>query len=132
MGLAEAIADVIDILRGRPARDGDGRDDWERMVIIIAENDSLPNSEVERIERAIDEACRGWSDAQRRSIWYETESGMADADDDDSLGDTSFNGIGYALQVEMLAEVTEVAWQEARGLTKAAAKRRPRRKKATE
>ena len=28
-------------------------------------------------------------------------------DDDDSLCDTSFNGIGYALQVEMLDEVTQ-------------------------
>jgi hypothetical protein len=27
---------------------------------------------------------------------------MTDDDDDDSLRDTSFNGIGYALQVEML------------------------------
>ncbi len=64
---------------------------------MIAENDGLSNSEVTRIEKAIDEAYRGWSDAQRRSIWYETESGMTD---DDSLCDTSFNGIGYALQVE--------------------------------
>ena len=76
IGLAEAIADVFDILRGRPACGGDSPDDWERMVAIIAENDSLPNSEVARIETAIDEACRGWSDAQRRSIWYGTESGM--------------------------------------------------------
>jgi predicted secreted protein len=42
MGLTAAIADVIDILRGRPACGGDGPDDWERMVAIIAENDSLP------------------------------------------------------------------------------------------
>jgi len=48
MRLAEAIADVIDVLRGRPACGG--RDDRERMVAIIAENDSLPNSEVTRVE----------------------------------------------------------------------------------
>ncbi len=29
MGLAEAIADVIDILRGRPAGGGGGPDDWK-------------------------------------------------------------------------------------------------------
>ena len=95
---------------------------------MIAENDGLSNSEVTRIEKAIDEAYRGWSDAQRRSIWYETESGMTD---DDSLCDTSFNGIGYALQVEMLDEVTKLAWHDARELKRAAAKRLRRRKKAT-
>ena len=46
------------------------------IVVIIAANDSLPNSEVTRIEQAVDEVCRGWSGAQRRSIWYRTESGM--------------------------------------------------------
>jgi len=104
------------------------------MVAIIAENDSLPNSAVKRIEKAIDEAYRGWSDAQRRSIWWETESGMTDDDDDDDDGplcETSFNDIGYALQVEMLDEVTKVAWHDARELKKAAAKRPRRRKKAT-
>ena len=34
-------------------------------------------------------------------------------DDDDSFCDTSLNGIGYALQVEMLDEVTQAAWQDA-------------------
>ena len=53
---------------------------------------------------------------------------MTDDDDDDSLCDTSF-GIGYAPQVEMLDEVTRAAWQDAK--EKAAAKRPPRRKKAT-
>ncbi len=56
---------------------------------------------------------------------------MIDDDDDDSLCDTSFNGIGYALQVEMLDEVTETAWQAAKELKQAAAKRPRRRKKAT-
>ncbi len=48
MGLAEAIADVMDILRGRPAGGG-GSDDRERMIAIIAENDGLSNSDVTRI-----------------------------------------------------------------------------------
>ena len=117
---------MIHVLRCRPARGGDGSDDWARMVAIIAENDSLPDSEVERIEKALDEAYRGWCDAQRRAIWYETESGSTDDDDDDSLCDTSFSRLGYALQVEILDEVTKVAWQDAK-----AAKRRHRRKKAT-
>jgi len=70
---------------------------------------------------------RGWSDVQRRSIWCETDSGMTDDDKGDSLCDTSFNGIGYALQVEMLDEVTRAAWQDAEELENAAAKRPPRR-----
>ena len=110
MGLAEAGHDVVEILRGRPAPGGDGPDAWERLVRLIAEHDSLPGNEVKGIEKAIAEAYRGWSDAQRRSIWYETDSGMTD---DDSLCDTSFNGIGCALQVEMLDEVTRAAWQDA-------------------
>lgn len=130
MGLAEAVIEIIAILRGRPASGGDGPDNWERIVAIIAKHDSLPDSEVKVIEKAIAEAYRGWSEAQRRSIRYETNSGMTDDDDDDSLCDTSFNGIGYALQVEMLDEVTRAAWQDARDLRNASAKR-PRRKKAT-
>ena len=51
MGLAEAIADVIDILRGRPGGGG-GSDDWERMPAIIAENDGVSNSQVTRLEKA--------------------------------------------------------------------------------
>ena len=130
MGLAEAVHDVVEILRGRPAPGGDGPDAWERLVRLIVEHDSLPAGEVKGIEKAIAEAYRGWSDAQRRSIWYETDSGMTDDDDDDSLCDTSFNGIGYALQVEMLHEVTRAAWQDAEELKKAAAKR-PLRQKTT-
>ena len=52
MGLAEAIADVIDILRGRPGGGGGGPDDWERMIAIIAESDGVSNSEVTRFEKA--------------------------------------------------------------------------------
>ena len=84
--------------------------------------------QVKVIEKAIAKAYRGWSDAQRRSIWYETDSGMTDDDDDDALCDTSFNGIGYALQVEMLDQVTHVAWRDADELKKAGAKRPPREK----
>jgi hypothetical protein len=54
---------------------------------------------------------------------------VTDNDDDESLCDTSFNGIGFALQVEMLDEVTRAAWQEAeylkRGTTKKSQKKRP-------
>ena len=123
MGLAEVVHEVVDILRGRPAAGGEGSDAWEHIVRLIAEHDSLPDDEVKVIERAIAGAYRGWSDAQRRSIWYETDSGMTDDDDDDSLCDTSFNGIGYALQVEMLDEVTRAAWQDAEEQKKATAKR---------
>ena len=55
---------------------------------------------------------------------------MTDDDDDDSLCDTSFNGIGYALQAEMLDEVTRAAWKDAEELKKAVATR-PLRQKAT-
>ena len=68
------------------------------------------------------------SDAERRSIGYETDSGMADDDDDDGPCDTSLNGIGHALQVEMLDEVTRAAWWDADELRKAAAKKSSRRK----
>jgi len=40
------VLDVIDILRGRLTSGGDGPDNWERIVSIIAEHDSLPDSEV--------------------------------------------------------------------------------------
>ena len=62
MGLAEAVLDVVGILRG-PASRGNGPDPWERIVGMIAEPDSLPDSEVEVVEKAIEKAYRGWSDA---------------------------------------------------------------------
>lgn len=109
MGLAEAVREAVHILLGQAASGGDGPDDPERVVRIIAEHDSLSDSQVKVSEKAIAESCRGWPDAQRRSIGYETDRGMTDDDDDDSLCDTSFNGIGYALQVEVLVEVTRAA-----------------------
>jgi hypothetical protein len=127
MGLAEAVQDVIDILRR--ASGSEGGDGWQRIVRTAAEHGSLPDDQVKIIEKAIADAYRSWSDAQRRSIWYETDSGMTDDDDDDALCDTSFNGIGYALQVERLDEVTHAAWREAEELRAATAKKR-RRKKA--
>ena len=57
---------------------------------------------------------------------------MTDDDDDDTLCDTSFNGIGYALQVEMLEEVTHAAWRDADELRKAATKRPARKKRQFE
>jgi hypothetical protein len=52
--------------------------------------------------------------------------------DDDSLCDMSFNGIEYALQVEMLDEVTRAAGRDAEEMKKAAAKKPPRRKGVAE
>ena len=85
IGLAEA--DVIDILRGRPGSGGDGPENWDRIVGIVADHDGLSDSEVKVIEKAVAGAYRGWPDANRRKIWYETASGVTD--DDDSLCDTS-------------------------------------------
>jgi hypothetical protein len=55
---------------------------------------------------------------------------MTDDDDDDSRCDPSFDGIGYALQVELPDEVTRAAWRDATASREAAAKR-PRRGKKT-
>jgi hypothetical protein len=126
MGIAEAVSEVVDILRRQPVSGSEGADGWDRIVRTVVENDSLPDSQVKLIEQAIAETYRGWSDAQRRAIWSETDSSMTD--DDDDLCDTSYNGIGYALQVEMLDEVTRAAWRDAEKLRKEAAKRPPRRK----
>ena len=69
--------------------------------------------------------------ADTRAVFYARGFiGMTDDDDDDSLCDTSFNGIGYALQVEMLDEVTRAAWRDAEELKKAAAKRPGRKQTA--
>lgn len=132
VGLAGAVLEVIDILRGWLNSRGDGLDPWERFVRMIAERDSLSHSEVEIIERAVAEAYNGWSDAQRRAIWYQTESGMADCyDEDESPCDPSLNGIGHALQVEMLEEVTRAAWQDAEQRREASAKRSRDKKEQT-
>jgi hypothetical protein len=123
MGLAEAVLKIIETLRGRRDAGDNGPDNWERMVGIIADQGTLPNYEVKVIEKAIDQAYRGWTDAKRISIWNVTDCGMTDDDDDDALCDTSFNGIGYALQNELLDEVTKSAWKEAEDLKKSAVRR---------
>lgn len=64
--LAEAVLDIIDILRGRPASRGDGPDNWERIVGIIAERDSLPDSEIKGIQKAIIPESRPHSEANKR------------------------------------------------------------------
>jgi hypothetical protein len=92
MGLAEAVRDVIDILPGQPASGSEGNNGWDRIVRTVAENDSLPDSQVKVIEKPIAKAYRGWSDAQRRSIWYETDTGMTDDNDDDALCDSRSTG----------------------------------------
>jgi hypothetical protein len=53
MGLAEAVREVIDILRGQPASGSEGADGWDRIVRTVAEHESLPESEVKAIERAM-------------------------------------------------------------------------------
>jgi hypothetical protein len=108
MGLAEATTDVVNILSG-----AHGANAWERIVLAIEEDAGLPDDETKLIERAVATAYAGWSDGQRRSIWYETDSGMTDDDDDDALCDTSFNGIGYSLQIEVVDAVVNAAQQAA-------------------
>jgi hypothetical protein len=61
MGLAEAVLDVVDVLRNQPASGSNGTDNWERIVSIIAEHNSLPDSEVNIIEKAIEQAYGSWS-----------------------------------------------------------------------
>jgi hypothetical protein len=122
-GLGDAVRDVVEIIRQEPASRSGGTDGWDRIVRILAKHEGLPDSEVKVIEMAIAKAYRDWSDGERRSIWYETDSGMTDDDDDDAMCDTSFNGIRYALQVEMLDEVTRAARREADERTAAAEKR---------
>ena len=64
MGLAEAVGDVVDILRGQSAIGKGGPDGWEHIVHIIAEHDSLPDSEVKVIEEAIVEAYHSRSPSE--------------------------------------------------------------------
>jgi hypothetical protein len=50
------VRDVIDILRGQPASGSEGNNGWDRIVRTVAENDSLPDSQVKVIEKAIAKA----------------------------------------------------------------------------
>ncbi|HLG19849.1 MAG TPA: hypothetical protein VI895_08570 [Bdellovibrionota bacterium] len=124
MGLAEAVRHVIELIRGRPRVGSNKLDNWDRIVCIVAEHDSLPDREFKIIENAVGEACRSWSDAPRLSIWRETESGMADAE---SSQQTSADGIEPFLQTEILDEVTHAAWRDARELRREKAKKSRRR-----
>lgn len=116
-GLAEAVREVIAIIRGAQADGPDGLDNWDRIVSTVAEHESLPNDRIKDIETAIARVSGGWSDSQRRAIWHETESGQ-DCDCDESPCDASLDGVGRALQIELLDEVTRTAWLEAKKLKK--------------
>jgi hypothetical protein len=126
MSLAAAVDEIIESLRRRTNSASGDPGDWKRIVGIIAAEDSLPEAEKKIIEKPIETTYARWSDDQRRSIWYETDSGMTDDDDDESSYDTSYDGIGYALQVELLDEVMRAAWESGEEL-KAPAKKRRRR-----
>ncbi len=119
-GLADAVADVVAVLCRRIP------DAWADVVRRIAQDDSLPQDDLAMIEAAIAETFDGWSDERRRAVWFETDTGrIDDEDEDDDQCDTSFDGMGYALQIELLDEVTKTAWQQAAMGKEAAA--RPRR-----
>jgi len=92
---------------------------WDRIVSILNKGTGIPQSEVDHIEQAVAAAYDGWSEAQRRSIWLQTESGMDDEDDEDLASDN----FGYFLQCEILDQVLQAAEAEAGSMKSADAKR---------
>jgi hypothetical protein len=99
--LMEAVDQVIEILAA-PTGSGTRSSDWDRMIQFIAKEDSLPGKDYDLVESAVKEAFGGWSEAERRAIWLDTDCGMADDDGDD---DMSIDACGDALRCEVLNAV---------------------------
>lgn len=129
IGLGEAVYRIVDVLRDSPAAGGAVTDHWTRMVSTIAKHDSLPFSDVKVVEQVIADACRGWSDEQRRSLYEQIPDCMGDAERDEPDSFPTAGWIAFALPEALLDEVMQVAWYEATLLKKQQAKARRRRKK---
>ena len=90
---------------------------WATILAQVATSDMCDGSLTDLLLDLIRDYLKSLSDEEIISMWLETETGGGD-DPDELLADY----VRIDLEMELLAEVTRVAWEEARPRT-------PRKKK---
>jgi len=84
---------------------------WSTILKQIAKQDSFDGKYVHTILESIRSFLSQLEDATTIAIWRTTEAGYADDSEDDCLFPDS---IRIDLEMELLKEVTDLAWNEAK------------------
>ena len=82
---------------------------WSTILVQVGKSDTCDGSLAEVLLEIIRDYLKTPTDQEIISMWLDTETGGGD-DPDELLAD----GVRIDLEMELLAEVTRMAWQEAR------------------
>jgi hypothetical protein len=85
---------------------------WSAILEQIANRDSFDGEHADTILAAIRSYLEPLDDQTVISLWRETEAGMGDDTDDECLFPDCCR---MDLEMELLQEITNLAWEEARG-----------------
>ena len=109
MNLTEAIELIRQdaIVNRVAAKKGDL---WSAMLSSIKTRDSTDGKHVDALQGIIATFLSQLDDDTVIALWAETETGQADHDDLESL---VADYVRMALEMELLDEVTKLAWEEA-------------------
>jgi hypothetical protein len=107
------LFEAADAIRDRliEHRDSRGEDLWETIMEQIKIKDSFDGKYVDTILEVIRSFSSQLDDETTIALWRTTETGCADDSDDDCLFPDSLR---FDLELELLKEVTDLAWSEAR------------------
>lgn len=85
---------------------------WATILKQIAKQDSFDGAYANTILEVIRSFLRPLNDATIISLWRETEVGMGDETEDDCLFPDCLR---IDVEMELLQEITDLAWEEATG-----------------
>jgi hypothetical protein len=107
------IAEVVDVIREKLVKHRlSGRKTlWSTILVQIAKQDSFDGQYADTILEAIRSFLKPLDDKTIISLWRQTETGMGDDTDDECLFP---NCCRMDLEMELLQEVTTLAWDEAK------------------
>ena len=105
---------AIDVIREQAIgiQLSDETDLWSTILKQIGKNRCFDHGLAVAIEEIIHPLVEGQDDETAIAMWRETETGMADDADDEALVSDS---VRMDLEMELLQEVTELAYREAKG-----------------
>ena len=83
---------------------------WSTMLSQIKTSDSIDGKHADTLQEIIATFLGQLDDGSVIALWAETETGQADHDDLESL---VADYVRMALEMELLDEVTKLAWEEA-------------------
>lgn len=124
MYFSQVVDDIQDKLTQHRLSGGESL--WATIIEQIVREDSFDGRHADRILEYICAFLKQLDDKTIFSLWRETEVGMGDDSEDDCLFADSCR---MDLEMELLQQTTDLAWQEAEEVKKAAAKKRTSKQK---